>query len=68
MRKRKGVYETWEYVKMKSKNRSYRYDVNRSSTKHGHKHNTNNKCHRKITFVYIKLYLSNLWSWMHEKV
>ena len=64
----------WGYIinvkenRLKTKNRWYRYDMNRSRIRHGYKY-TKYKIYLSImTAMYIKQYLSNIWTSIHEKV
>ena len=51
------------------KNRSYRYNVNRPRSRHGHKYSTYKKCLTvMIMLTCIKQQLTNIWSSIHEKV
>ena len=54
-------------MKMKIKNRSYRYDINRPRPRHGLKYSKYKKCVSTMLLC-IKHHLSNLWSSIHEKV
>ena len=64
----------WGYIingnekRLKTKNRWYRYDMNRSRIRHGYK-STKYQIYFSIMMVmYIKQYLSNIWTSIHEKV
>ena len=48
------------------KNRSNRYDINRTRPKHGYKY-TKYKICLSMKTVCNKQHLSNIWSWIHEK-
>ena len=52
-------------MKMKMKNRSHRYNINRLKSRHGHKYSKYKMC---LSVVMLKQYLSNIWSWIVEKV
>ena len=55
-------------MKLKVKNRSHRYDRNRPRSRHGHKYNKCKKCLSMMMVICIKLYLSNIWGSVLEKV
>ena len=55
-------------MKMKKKNRSHRYDINRHRSRHGHKYSKYKTCLSMIMIICIKQYLINIWSSIHEKV
>ena len=55
-------------VKLKMKNRSHRYSINRPRTRHGHKYTKYKKCLIMMTAICIKQHVSNIWSSIHEKV
>ena len=55
-------------MKMNMKKRSHRYDINRPSSRHGHKYSKYKKYLGMITFVGNKQHLSNIWSSVHEKI
>ena len=46
-------------MKMKMKNRSHRYDINRPRSRHGHKYSNYKKCLSMMTLLSIKQHLSN---------
>ena len=48
-------------MELKKKNGSHRYDVNRPTSRDGHKYSKYKKCR-------IKQHLSDIWSSIHEKV
>ena len=50
------------------KSRSHRYNINRASSKYGHKYSKYKKCLSMMMFICIKQHLSNIWSSIHEKV
>ena len=54
-------------MRLKMKNRSHRYDMNRSWPKRSPKY-TKNKMYLIIIVIGIKQHLSNIWSSVHEKV
>ena len=49
------------------KNRSHRYNINRPSSRHGHKYRRYRKCLSMMMLICIKQHLSNSWSSIHEK-
>ena len=53
---------------MEMKNRSYRYDINRPRSRHGHKYTKYEKCLSMIMVMCIKQHLSNIWNSIHEIV
>ena len=53
---------------MKMKNESYRYDVNRSWSRHGYKYTKYKKCLSIMMLICTKQQLSNIWSSIHEKL
>ena len=53
---------------MEMENRSYRYDINRPRSRHGHKYTKYEKCLSMIMVMCIKQHLSNIWSSIHEIV
>ena len=53
-------------MKMKIKNRSHRYDINRP--RHGYRYSKYKICLWIMILIYIKQHLSNIWSSIHEKV
>ena len=55
-------------MKMKIKNRSHRYDINRPKSTGRYKHNKYKKCFSVMMLICIKQHLSNIWSSIHEKV
>ena len=55
-------------IKMKKKNRSHRYDINRPRFSHGHKFSTYKTCLSTIMFICLKQHLSNIWSSIYENV
>ena len=50
------------------KNISHRYNINRPRQRHGHKYTKYEMCLSVMMVIYIKQYLSNIWSWVHETV
>ena len=52
-------------MKVKMKNRSRRYDINRPRSKHAHKYS---ECWKRLSMmiIYTKQHLSNIWSSIHE--
>ena len=55
-------------MKIKMKNRSYRYDMNGPRSRHGHKYSKYQKCLSMMLLICIKQHLTNIWSSIHEKV
>ena len=53
-------------MRLKLKNRSYRYDIGQDMD--GHKHTKYKMCLSIIMVIYIKQHLSNIWNSIHEKV
>ena len=47
-------------VKMKMKNRSHRYDINRPRSRHGHKYSEYEKCLSMMMPLCIKQHLGNI--------
>ena len=54
-------------MRLKMKNRSQKYDLNRSRPTHGPKYTKYKVC-LGIMVICIKQHLSNIWSSIHEKV
>ena len=56
-------------MRLKMKNRSYAYDINRPRLRNGHKYTNYNMSHSTMMVIYIKQHLSNIClSSIHEKV
>ena len=55
-------------TKMKIKNISHRYDINRHRPRYGHKYSKYKKCLSMMLLICIKEHLSNIWSSVYEKV
>ena len=55
-------------MKIKKKNRSLRYDINRPKSRNGHKYTKYKTYLSMIMIIRIKQHLSNIWSSVHEKV
>ena len=55
-------------MKMKLKNRSHRYDINRPRSGHEHKYSKYKKGLIMLKLIFTKQHLSNIWSSIHEKV
>ena len=53
---------------LKMKNRLHRYDINRTRSRYGHKYSIYDMFLSVMMFMYNKQHLSNIWSWIHEKV
>ena len=46
---------------------SHRYDINRTTPRHGHKYTKFKMCFSMMMVVCNKQHLSNIWSWIHGK-
>ena len=55
-------------MRLRVKNRSHRHDINRLSTRHGHKYTKYKMCLSIVMVVCINQHLSNIWSSIYEKV
>ena len=55
-------------TKMKIKNISHRYDINRYRPRYGHKYSKYKKCLSMMLLIYIKEHLNNIWISIYEKV
>ena len=55
-------------MKLKMKNRSHRYGINRPRLGHGHKYTRHKMFLGIMVVICIKEHLSNIWSSIHEKV
>ena len=55
-------------VRLKMKNRLYRYDINRPRPRHGYRYAIYKKCLSMMIVICIKRHLSNIGSSVHEKV
>ena len=55
-------------MKMKMKNRSHRYDINRPRSSDEHKYSKYKKYLTMMMLICIKQHLSNIWSSFHEKL
>ena len=55
-------------MKIRRKNRSHKYYINRPRPWHGHTYTEYKKCPSIMVLICIKQYLSNIWSWIYEKV
>ena len=55
-------------MKMKTKKRSHRYDINRLKPRHGQKYTKYKMCMDMMMLLCITQHLSNIWSLIHEKV
>ena len=55
-------------MKMKIKNRSHKYNFNRPRPRPERKYSKYKKILSMMMFVCTKQHLSNIWSWIHEKV
>ena len=47
-------------IKVKMKKRSYRYDINRPRSRHGHRYSKYKKCLGMMMLIFIKQRLSNI--------
>ena len=54
-------------MRLKMKNRSHRYDINRLRPRHGHKFTKYEMCLSKMMVICIKQHLSNIWSSILER-
>ena len=55
-------------MKMKIKNRSHRYNINRPRSRHGQKYSKYKNCLIMMMLTCIKKHLSNIWGSIHEKI
>ena len=55
-------------MRLKMKNISHRYDINRPRPRHGHKYTKYKMCLTIMMVMCIKQHLSNIWSSINEKV
>ena len=55
-------------MRLKMKNRSHRYDINRIRRRHGHKYTKYKTCIDIMIVICIKQHLSNILSSIHEKL
>ena len=55
-------------MKMKMKNKSHRYGINRLSFKHGQKSSTYTNCRVMMMLICIKQHQSNIWNSIHAKI
>ena len=55
-------------ARLRMKNRSQIYDINRSRSRHGHKYTKYKNYHSIMVVICIKQHLSNIRSSTHEKV
>ena len=55
-------------MRLKIKKRSHRYDINWPRPRHGEKYTKYKMCLDIMMVISIKQHLSNIWSWIHEKV
>ena len=55
-------------MRLKMKNRSNRYDINRPRPRHGHKYTKYKMCLYIMIVICIKQHLSNIGSSIHEKI
>ena len=62
------IWLTTTKRRLKMKNRSHRYDMNRPRPRHGHTCTKYEMCLSILMVICIKQHLSNIWSSIHEKV
>ena len=55
-------------MRLKTKNRSQKYDINWPRLRHGHEHTKYKMCLSIMMVICIKQHLRNIWSQIHEKV
>ena len=55
-------------TKIRKKNRSHRYDINRRWSRHWQKYGESKTCLSMMISLCIKHHISNIWSSIHEKV
>ena len=55
-------------MKIKIKNTSHRYDINRPRLRHGHKGRRYKKRLSMMMLICIKQHISNIWSSIYQKV
>ena len=55
-------------TKLKMKNGSHRYDINRTRPRHGQKYIKHKMCLSKMMVMCNKHHLSNIWNWIYGKV
>ena len=55
-------------MRLKVKNKSHRYDINRPRPRHGHKYTKYKKWLSIMMVIRNKQYLRNIWSLIYEKV
>ena len=55
-------------IKVKKKNRSHRYVINRSTSRHGLTYTKYKKCLGMMMLISIKQHSANTWGLIHEKV
>ena len=55
-------------VRLRIKNKSHRYDINKPGPKHGYKYTKYKMCFSIMMVICIKQHLSNIWSSIYEKV
>ena len=55
-------------IRLKMKNRSQRYDINRPRARYGHKYTKYKTCLSIFMVTCIKQYLNNIWGSIHKKV
>ena len=53
---------------MKMKNKSHRYDINRTRLRHGYKYTKYEMCISMTVVICKKQHLSNIWGWILEEV
>ena len=55
-------------MRLKTKNRSHRYDINRPRQRQEHKYTKHKMCPGIIMVICIKQHLNNIWSSIYETV
>ena len=55
-------------IRLKMKDGSHRCDINRTRSRHGHKYTKNKMCLSMMMVMCSKQHVSNIGSWIHEKV
>ena len=72
MCKKQVCLEIISFIKMKirgeMKNRSQRYDINRTRPTHDYKYTKYKMCLSMTMVICSKQHLRNIWNWIHEKV
>ena len=55
-------------MKIRMKNRSHRYSINRPRSRHGHKYSKHKNCLVMMMLRCIKKHLNNIWGSIYEKI